>query len=286
MKFLLSLLLTIHLYASTTVTTFNLKWFGLGGELSGRQADEYRGPWLKEFLQEYLSKTQIFIFQEVVDKTLLSSLMQEMGFGCSSYNHTTSKHQFVVVCMTSEFSILPEDDDNNISFEEVGEVDNSKLRPAISGIILNSKTRKPLFHLLGVHLKAGKLEGETRQKQAKLLAERISSYSDKLPVVLIGDFNTYEKAEGEIEIDDFETLDSIFESAYLKRVKHQFRHSYKSFNYGFLFDHVYLSENTNYSNVSIFSACNQSFSNSQRYKNINFYNRFISDHCPLSIDIQ
>lgn len=286
MKLLLILLININILAATRVSTFNLKWFGIGGELSGRYSDEYRGPWLKEFLTTYLDKTDIFVFQEVVDKALLSSTLSELSFNCMSYSSSGSKHQYVVVCLKNHLSILPEESDSNIVFEDIANVDNTKLRPAISGIIINSKTRAPLFHLLGIHLKAGKLESELRAKQVGLLAQRINSYNDKIPTILLGDFNSYQMSEDSLVLNDLETFDTILEQANLFRVKHKYNYTFKSFNYGYLFDHVYLSNKTSYSNVEVFSACNQSFSNSTRFNNISFYNRFISDHCPLSIDIQ
>lgn len=286
MKFFFFLLFSLTSLAGTRVTTLNLKWFGVGGELSGKFSDEYRSPWLKEFLKEYLTSTELFIFQEVVDLELLGTLMKQLDFNCHSYSNKSSKHQYVVICLKSTLAIVPEAGDDNIVFEEVASVDNSKLRPAISGVVINSQTKSPLFHVLGVHLKAGKFESELRIKQVKLLAQRVSEFKDKIPTILLGDFNSYSIKENEFQIDDLASFDSILNNVNLSRVNHHFRFSFKSFNYGYLFDHIYLSSNLEFSNIDIFSACNQSFSNSTRYKNISFYNRFISDHCPVSIDIQ
>lgn len=284
---LILLLSSLNVHAQVSITSLNLKWFGIGAELSGKSSDEYRGPRLSEFISSYLKKTNIFVFQEVVDKAQLTEVLNPLNFKCYSYNKRLSKHQYVVVCLDQNYDIMPEENDNNIFFEDIEDVENSKLRPAISGLVIETTSKKPLFHLLGVHLKAGKQEGQIRKIQNELLSKRISSFNDKYPVILTGDFNSYIKEDAiDIEIDDIGSMDEIYQQAGLKRVAHNYRYTYKSFNYGYLFDHFYVSKNLNFSKINVFSACNFSNSSSQRFENINFYNRFISDHCPITLDIQ
>ncbi|EQC47985.1 endonuclease/exonuclease/phosphatase family protein [Bacteriovorax sp. Seq25_V] len=276
----------LHANASLKITSFNLKWFGSGGELSGKNSDEYRAPWLSEFIAKYLSTTEVILFQEVVDTQKLINLMASLNFDCHTYLGSGSRHQHLVLCHTDKYSFSPEEGDDNNIFEDIATINGSKLRPAISGVIKEKKSKKFLAHVLGVHLKAGKREGQMREIQTQLLTERIKSYKDKLPVILLGDFNSYPKEFSGAPVGDLERMDELYQEVGLKRVKHNFKNTFKSFNYGHLFDHFWISNQLNIKSVDVFEACNNNNSKLYRYRNLSFYNRFISDHCPITVEVQ
>ena len=266
---------SLQAQAGLKITSFNLKWFGTGGELSGKSSDEYRGPWITEFINKYLIASDIILFQEVVDTKKLISLLGNLKYECQTYEGSGSRHQHLVLCHRAEFKFIPERDDDNLIFEDIASINNSKLRPAISGVITNAKSGEALLHILGVHLKAGRLEGQMREMQTQLLAGRILSFKDKTPVVVLGDFNTYPKEISGSAGADLEKMDELYEQADLKRVMHDFRYTFKSFNYGHLFDHFWISNKLNIQSVDVFQACNTTNSKLYRYRNTSFYNRFV-----------
>ncbi|OIQ19166.1 MAG: hypothetical protein BM556_07725 [Bacteriovorax sp. MedPE-SWde] len=262
--------------ANFNIITFNVKWFGLGGEMAGAIGDEYRSRWIKEYLETNFPNTKGILFQEIVDISALNEMMDDLNMSCISYDHSKKKHQHIALCLDNDYELLKENSDDNFILEEV-DVTNGWLRPAIHGIVSYRKSQKKLFHIIGLHLKANNSDSKTRIKQINIVKESIDKIQDNIPVVVLGDFNSYGT-----DVQEFET---ILSKANLGKVKHNYKYSFKSRSNRLLLDHAWLSKGLEYSDVVIGKTCNIYSKRATRFANSSFYNRFVSDHCPLSFKL-
>ena len=185
------------------IATLNLQWFGLGGEFSGTLSDEYRGPWIKEFISIELRDVDVVVFEEIVDVNAFEDLMQP-NFKCVSYHHSSPYHQHVVLCHKSHLEFVKEKDDDNYAFEDSAL--NPMARPALHGV-LKRRNGKALLRIFGVHLKAFPNETKTRLQQLAKIASRIKSLKDGLPVAILGDFNSHIAKVTKLKKDDWEYID-------------------------------------------------------------------------------
>jgi hypothetical protein len=271
--------------SSFNITTFNIKWFGLGGEISGTRSDEYRIPWIKEFIKKNLPTQHAFVFQEITDFTSLQKMMKDFSMNCFSYSHKRSTHQKIAICLKDSYDFLPPVFDNNTVMEEVANVHKGGLRPAVHGQIINKDTGKEIAYLIGVHLKAGWRESDVRALQVDLIKNQIKKSKTTVPVILMGDFNSFKRNSTDKGKDDIELFDDILSEVSLKRVMHDYPATFNNGPNKHLFDHAYVSEGTEVYDTKVWKTCNGYTPNSKRFENSSFFKRFISDHCPLTIKI-
>lgn len=271
--------------SSLKITTFNIRWYGLGGEISGHRSDEYRDPFLKEFLSTKYINTDIFVFQEIIDTPRLSDLMDELGHQCVTYNHEQFNHQHLMICLKKTLDIIPEkgDDDYNFPLLE----NRPYMRPAVYGKVIDRFSKKPLLHLVGLHLKAGRFANDERNEQVENLVKRVKEYKDaKIPLVVAGDLNTYRNSSDESRESDLNVLGRAFGKVNLTRRTSDYDYTYRGNSGGNVFDHVYVSQENTSKYVSIWQACGGSNSKDKRFDNLSWYKRFISDHCPVSFRLE
>jgi len=116
--------------------------------------------------------------------------------------------------------------------------------------------------------------------------------------VLIGDFNTFHtgktyKKDGkifEIKEDDEFVFSGIFNKKALNvcLVSGDHKNTYRNKGYMDLLDHIWISKRLIVRKTPVvFSACDASKVNSNvnSLENIDTYNRRISDHCPLTVEL-
>jgi len=266
------------------IATFNVKWFGLGGEISGTQRDEFRGPWIKEYISKNLSQSQAILFQEIVDVDKLKHLMAELNMSCHSYDNSRRNHQHVALCLDNDFSLEKESFEENYAFEEL-DVTGGSLRPGLRGLIVERRTRKKLFHIMGVHLKANSQSSTTRIKQVKIIAQELNKRKSRIPYVVLGDFNTYNSTMNGRSKDDKNVFDEILSQVKLKYVAHKNEYTYRSKSTKLLLDHAWVSQSVEISSVKVGKSCNHYSRSATRFDSSNFFNRFVSDHCPLSFNL-
>ncbi len=283
---LAALLLTTSISASSLkITTFNIRWFGLGGEITGLRSDEYRDQFIKEFLSTKYINTDIFLFQEIIDTDRLSNIMDGLGHHCVSYRHEQFNHQHLMICLKKSLDIVPEKGDDDFIYPLV---DNRPyLRPAIYGQVVDRYSRKPLVHLVGLHLKAGPTSIDMRLTQVKNLTKRIKEYKLKnIPVVVAGDLNTYRNSSDDTKVSDLVILGEAFQEVGLTRRTSDYDYTYRSGGSGNSFDHAYVSQTNESKYVEVWRACGKSVYKSKRFDNLSWYQRFISDHCPVSFRLE
>jgi len=266
-----------------TFTSFNIRWFGLGGEFSGLPSDEYRSKWLKEFITNNLATSDVIVFEEIVDVTSLANDVLGQGWACVTYHHPEPRHQHVVLCHKDRFEFVKESDDDNFAIESIA-IDPVKSRPGLSGV-LKLKDGRPLAHVVGLHLKADPEHSATRMGQAEQLSSRLKQFSDGLPVVVLGDYNTHPAALTGAAKDDEMLIDEVFakNEAGLTHVPNPFEFTYHLPEHGAKLDHIWVSSSLlRDSKIDVFSVCNSEAKEGVRFTDLMFYNRFVSDHCPIT----
>ena len=266
-----------------TFTSFNIRWFGLGGEFSGLPGDEYRSKWLKEFITTNLAASDVIVFQEIVDVMALTKDVLAQGWGCVTYDHPEPRHQHVVLCHKDRFEFVQEKDDDNFAIETIA-IDPIKSRPGLAGI-LRLKNGRSLAHVVGLHLKADPEHSATRMGQAEQLSVRLKEFSDGLPVVVLGDYNTHPAASTGAAKDDEILIDEVLAKyeAGLSHVPNPFAFTYHLPEHGARLDHIWVSSSLlRDSKIDVFSVCNSEAKEGARFTDLMFYNRFVSDHCPIT----
>lgn len=266
-----------------TFTTFNIAWYGLGGSMKNTPADEYRNPALKSFIAKQLAKTDIFSFQEVVDVAGIQKNLLPTGWKCESYEHENEKHQHVVLCHRAGLQFSREPSDDNDVIDDVARNDGHS-RPALH-LIVSDSTGRAITRVIGVHLKAFPTFALTRYSQAKKIGMYLQTVADtKLPVVILGDFNSYPANTNGKAADDNLNIQTVLNKYQpgMKEVAAPFINSYRTKKLGSHFDRIYRSSNVAVvTDAQVTSACN-----STDLAEIVTYNEAISDHCPVSATLK
>lgn len=274
----LSLLSLVACASTLNVATMNIEYFGLGGSPAGEFKDEYRIPFLKEFIKNELSEVDVFVFQEIVNKTALYDLMSEQHFSCVSYEHKMPLHQYVVLCYSKRFTFKSLNQDGlSYNLDDVL-AGNSNMRPGVWGL-LQDEQKKMTLRIIGVHLKAHADGRALRLKQVDALSRRLSNESEQFPTIVLGDFNAHENDKL-----DFEGIfsKSNFPMS-LARYGEEF--SYRTLQTSGAYDQAYLSSEIIYS-AMVKGPCNNINNLGKRFGQIDFYNRTISDHCPVVYNLK
>ncbi len=261
-----------------TITTLNIKWYG-------NNAGERRDSSLKSFIQKNLADSDGILFQEIVDvQRLFERVMGENEYNCYNYAHNNRGHQSVVLCLKKEFTLSIEADDDNWKVDDVSYGSNGA-RPALSGVVKDSKGTK-LFHMLGVHLKAFPKKTNVRLSQTKSLAERIETYPDQLPVVLLGDFNSHIKTKTQKSRDDKYLMLDILGEVGMELVDLEEQNTWVSRSKRSQLDQVYISNDITLTDrPRVDGACNLE-PNDQSAGLVQQYLSTISDHCPITVNLE
>lgn len=268
-----------------TFTTFNVRWYGLGGDLN-RPKKEYRDPWLAQFLftATPAGRADVIAFQEIVDVDGLKRLMK--NHACSSYDHKDPRHQHVVLCVRRGLRLTIERFDDNFAIESVA---LGRLRPALHGLVVTD-AGQPVAHVIAVHLKAQIEQTETRMRQVRLLREHVDRYlADRVPVVIMGDFNTHIKERTHQGQDDTDLFDDELNRSTrkLRHLANPNRSTFKTPQAASVLDHVWVSDHVSLIGTpAVHGACNSDGRKSNDFSNLDFYNRNISDHCPVTAELE
>ncbi len=260
-------LFQIHFLQALTVTSLNIKWFGLGGKLEGVASDEYRTDHLLDFVHNQFQTTDVFVFQEIINKELFYKIMQP--YQCLSYEASGGKHQYVVICYKG-VELVKSFVNKEVQLKRFG------LRAAMGAVF---KEGNELIQVVGVHLKAGKRNTQTRIAQINELTKDFNG--NDLSTVLIGDFNTYKKESTLFEFDD-DVYINIALGAEFKVVAD---HPPTYFKWGGrYFDRVWL-RHLNLESVQVKGPCDP-VNTEFPYLEKGFYNHYISDHCALTVKVK
>ncbi|MGE3757583.1 MAG: hypothetical protein AB7H97_07500, partial [Pseudobdellovibrionaceae bacterium] len=267
------------------VTSFNIKWYGLGGSLEGNPSKEKRDGTIRDFISNYVPESDVMIFEEVVDKNRLIKNILPAGTRCVSYQHQDSKHQYVLVCVSDKYTFMDEPSDNNDVIDDVAI--NSRSRPAVHAIV--AKNGRPVLRVVGVHLKAMPNESKSRLFQIEKIGEYLQNVSDtRIPVVITGDFNTYDVGNTGLNENDDVLFDRIFTrlSLNISQVPNPHSYTYWSPRYQSKFDRFWASGNAPIQGQVVASGmCNKSKPQGP-FNDANYYSRNVSDHCPVTVTMK
>ena len=262
------------------ISTFNVKLYGMGGEWVGQPSDEYRDFWIREFMSATIGDSDVIVFQEIVNDKHFISERAKGGFNCLSYSHNDEKHQHVVICyLATQYDFAKEEGDDNYTMEEVA---FGRLRPALHGT-LTGKDGKHLIRIVGVHLKASLKDYETRYKQVALITKGLKSVDNKIPTIVLGDFNTYDQT------NDVGVLTENFKEVNLVHINNFDHSTYMTPQWKSRFDHFWVSSTLEGASIyKVYGPCaiQGDITSKSKYDNLYFYNRFISDHCPVSLTLE
>lgn len=274
---LLILPLTIACASPLSIATFNIEYYGLAGNATGTFKDEYRNPFLEDFMKGQIAQAQVIVFQEIVDVPALSSLMAKFNMNCQSYEkQVTEFHQYVVLCYKQDFRFESLREDSLFAMEEV-KAGNTKLRPGLWGM-LQDKAGHPILQIVAVHLKAHEDSAALRLKQVKAIYKKLEKNGAAYPTIVIGDFNAHN--------NDKEEFAKIFalNSSKLKLASYPQTYSYRTYNVSGAYDQAFISDYLNFK-AEVKGPCNLENQSGKRFFNLDFYNRTISDHCPVLYQI-
>lgn len=270
---------------SINITAFNLKWFGIGGDPNSIQ-NEHRIQTIKKLIDSYLKNTAVFSFEEVVVVNDVIKILPP-NWQCISYAHPEPKHQHVVLCASPAISLTKVSYDNNFTIEEVT-AGNPNLRPAMRVDIVERRTNRNLFTIVGVHLKAMPDQTALRVAQTQQISKDLAQIPANRPVVVTGDFNTFAKADTQLPEDDTELLLKALNSVAkgFLRVPHKPNtFTFRSPQFRNQLDHFYVRGTMRVTAIpDVFPVCSAEKDGSG-YMNFDFYYKNVSDHCPVTMQI-
>lgn len=269
-----------------TVSSHNLQWFGLGGnprsyikkEADGKLTpfNEYREYHIRRFLERHLGTTDVFFFQEVVAVQHLIDKVIPSTHTCQTYGgEQRFKHQYVVACVRSSLKF---------SIETISDliINGSNSRAGLVVNLLNDdgtiKTR-----LVSVHLQAGSdvADLEFRGLQIVALREWIKRQPVAAPTVIAGDFNERDPVRLTGAFSEIGLVESATDGPTLISEAARRQRTY---------DRFFISQELQpmVKSSKAFVACRMPevpFGESDDYLDWTFYVRFVSDHCPITLEL-
>jgi endonuclease/exonuclease/phosphatase family metal-dependent hydrolase len=267
------------------VATMNIRFYGQGAEISGSLKDEFRDKWIIEFIRKELTNNDAIMFQEIVDIKRFSKLADKLNMSCFAYDGSTNKgsyrHQHVVFCLNNkyDFKRLPQLD--GYAYWPVADAYRIRLRPAVVGIVIDKKSKKELFTIAGLHLKARDTHSQTRMNQVNELITLIKKNKNLPPFVVLGDFNTHSAQETGRRSSDLTYLKYAFAKVDMEWARHYQENTFRLPEVSFQFDHIFTQSGIRAYSTKVKGPCNNK-ERGDRFQDFQFYNRFISDHCPVS----
>ncbi len=268
---------------SVTFTTFNLKWFGLGGAMWNTPDQEFRENLILRFLNEELPDTDLFLFTEVVNTELLAQTLKGR-YECVSYEGKWSRHQHVVLCFNpSKFRVEKFDEDYIISEVDLG---SGGQRPALQAKVCH-KNGSCFLQVIGVHLAAGP-RSEKRIEQFNHIKDNFLKQDQMLPTVLAGDFNSYSKQQSGLEKDDIDIFEELISSTQrsFKSINREIK-TYSSGEWARTYDHIIISTDTIHSkSTQGYQSCQTKTDLREKFIPYINFRKYFSDHCPVTSTLQ
>ncbi len=291
MKFFWTLILTItclNAHAlNLKVSTFNIRWFGLGGTMEGTLKDEKRTVHLKDFINNIskIVQSDVISLQEIVDQDKIKTYFP--NHTCTGYNNETPKHQFVMICVKKPMKLVLDAGDDNFTWEDIGELivagKTMKLRPAVHGVIQDAKGTN-LAHMVAVHLKADPEAAAVRIEQINRIKKHFENdYTDKLPLIIAGDFNAHVADLTKMKKDDYLMFDEILRGGktpmnHIENLEHTFRADKTHHT----LDHYWVSNDLKYTIPAVWPECKKGLTGT-KFMDPKFYAKEVSDHCPVTV---
>ncbi len=267
--------------------TFNIRWFG-----SEEHDKTYQLPStklerigaVKDFLAKEMLPLDVVSFQEIVDFEALKLVLPK-GWTCASYLHPNPLHQHVVVCVSPAYKLAMVPYDNDGLINELAYYDADRARPAVRVDVVDKSGAK-ILRVVGVHLKSAPHFALLRLKQVGMIAQDLKN-DPNIPMVVMGDFNTFSAKQTGLEKDDVELIGHQLNQSGggFRRIGHS-NYTYRNGSQRGQFDHFYVNRLVTATTVpEAFSVCSN-VRDGAGYKNAKHYLRYVSDHCPVRMKIK
>lgn len=269
------------------IVSLNLRWYG--STHFPPHNDDERDQHLPIFFQKHYPNTAIFLFQEVTDPLRLEKVLGQ-DFQCLTTRQQGSSFQYVVTCYdslqlqainTNEQETFASDRSLDISFGQYG------LRNALHLVFAIKQSPKRQIQTINLHLRAQPDHSQFRIRQMSALFDHIQQMSlASTALVIGGDFNSYTKSSnGQTKDDIYLFLDESDQKGLILYTEFGLptHLSYRSERF---FDYFLVSNPDWLSSYDLFPACTvMASAEVESYKNQAYYKKFISDHCPLSLNL-
>lgn len=265
-----------------TISTFNIRNYGLGGSYNGKMGNEERHEHIKKLIHKHLIDCDVMVFQEIFDLEFFKNLIP-IGYKVKTYKTKEKRHQHVVVCFKEKYSF--EDPLCSDHILKGTALSYKASRPALYGLLCDEKTKKPLLYIVGVHLKSGSEHSKNRVLQAEVIRNYLNDFDKKIPKLVTGDFNSQSKFSTYKEFDDIENLNAVFMEADLKKIKNPlptFKTSWESHD----LDHFWVSKSLKTDEESWVYDPRTYVENEDEKLSLNAYYNEVSDHVPVKITIR
>lgn len=258
-----------------SITAFNIENYGNGFNTSKNSLDS-RNQAVRDFLELTAADADVISFEEILNINELKVNLLQNRYDCHSYDENNGGHQHVVICHKKEFTFRISADDDNYIWENVS---MGRLRPAVHGILVNAKGRD-LAHIIALHLKAMPDQTALRLEQTQMIAEHINDRNDQLPVILLGDLNTYND-----DIDQM--LNALNKSVDTFRIiENPFAFTYRTSRYSNKFDWIVVSGQAPViRDLQVSGPCNIDWHSGTAFDDLSYYNTKVSDHCPVNVQL-
>lgn len=275
---LLLLMISSPAQAAISFTTLNIRFYGLYSEEDQRdQEGETRDATINAYLDANALRTDVMVFQEIVDVDRLKRNIVGFGYSCFTYSSRQSKHQYVVVCHKPKLRFEKAADDDDYILEDVA---LEKYRPAVHGILSDARTGAKIAHLVAVHLKAMPEDSAMRMEQVGLIRDYLAyEREDSLPVVLVGDSNLFP--------EDVPRVDELLADSTLRMTQVQTpgNYSYRVPTFGQKFDRFWITRGLTVEGTPrIVGPCNAEGPSAENQ--IKAHNRDVSDHCAVTLKLR
>lgn len=268
------------LSAQLKVSSFNIRFYGNSLSEDSDKVKDGRDSYIKDFLtKENILTSDVIVFEEIVDKEALVGNVLGNEFNCTSYDVRNAGHQHVMVCHKPEYKFEKAADDDNFILEDVTLGKN--LRPAVHGLLKNQKGQT-LAHLVGVHLKAMPNESSTRERQMQVIAGYLNKQDKNTPIIMTGDFNSFED-----DADNFTKILNL-KGNDMAEVENPSPYTFQDGKYRNKLDRIWASDEVKViSKIEVKGPCNnRSPGEGSGYGNVAYYNKNISDHCPITAVVE
>lgn len=289
-----SILFSALMASATTlkITSFNIEWFGNKYDKPRSEQRQEKDPAqvqnrkeeVKKFLN-YYGHPDVYAFQEIVDVGSLQEVLPA-GWSCMSYDIANELHQHVVLCASPSYRFLRVPYDSDDIIDGVA-TDREWSRPALRVDLADQKGRR-LLRIVSVHLKAMPMETKERLRQSMEIANDLKSNKD-LPSVVLGDFNSFSVDQSKQAANDVDLILQKFQQADpgFQRAEHVLPYTYRTARHRSQFDHLYYSSGVQLLGAPrVFEVCSKDIKGKNPYYDINFYNQWVSDHCPAEFQIR
>ena len=265
-----------------TISTLNLKWYGLGGFMWNAPEMEFRQDNFKKFLSQELSDSDIIVFSEVVRNEDLLDLVSDT-MDCALYDGGRERHQHISICYDRN-KLRAEKYDEDFVIQEVDLGSTGFQRPAIQAKIC-LKRGPCLLQVIGVHLAAG-LNSEKRAEQVQFIHANLIRQRKMLPTVITGDFNSYIKQQSGLEEDDMTTFEKIL-SAGTRRFRSVTGHitTYNSGDRARAYDHIVTTSDIRTLSTRGYEACSRKPNFNKKFIPFSSFRKHFTDHCPVTAKI-